>query len=169
MPKKILKRWMPDPSQLQHHKHLRLFSRWLGEPNLWHLNRKSAAGAFAVGLFMAWVPVPFQMVLAAGAAILFRVNLPISVALVWLTNPVTMPALFYCAYHVGARLLGMPAVEFNEPLSWSWLMTVMGSIGGPFLLGSAVLGVLSSVCGYISIRALWRYSVLRKRAQRQPR
>jgi len=57
----------------------------------------------AVGLFCAFVPLPIQMLLAAAAAIIFRVNLPISVGLVWITNPVTIPPMFYFCYKVGTR------------------------------------------------------------------
>lgn len=170
-----MKRWMPDPHKLRHHKHLRCFARWLDHPGLWHLNRSSAAGAIAVGLFMAWIPVPFQMVLAAGAAIIWRVNIPISVATVWLTNPVTMPALFYLAYYVGRLLLGLPPVEFSPVLSWSWLTSVMETIGKPFLLGCVVMALVSSVVGYLLVQGGWRYSVrlryrqrLRRRGLMQP-
>ena len=74
------------------------------------------------------------MVLAAGLAILVRVNLPISVALVWVTNPLTMPPMFYFAYYVGVHLLGMPPVDFELSFSWEWLRSVMSTIGTPFLL-----------------------------------
>lgn len=61
MPKRLIQRWLPDPATLKEHKHLRLFGKLLLDANLWHLNRRSAAGAFAVGLFMAWVPLPCQL------------------------------------------------------------------------------------------------------------
>lgn len=54
---------MPDPEKLRNHKHLRIFGSLLNKPNLWALNRRSAPGAFAIGLFVAWMPMPFQMVL----------------------------------------------------------------------------------------------------------
>lgn len=170
MPKRILKRWMPDPAKLKNHQHLRLFGKWLNNASLWHLNRRSAAGAFAVGLFMAWIPLPCQMALAAGAAILLRVNLPVSVALVWLTNPLTMPPLFYAAYYCGSRLLGMPPVEFHLALDWESLVSVMETIGLPFLFGSAVLAIASSLLGYLLIQGLWRLSIQRRwaRRRRQP-
>ncbi|WP_159217560.1 DUF2062 domain-containing protein, partial [Klebsiella pneumoniae] len=81
----------------------------LYNPNLWCLNRRSAAGAFAVGLFMAFVPLPSQMIMAAGLAIVLGVNLPLSIALVWITNPITMPVIFYFTYKLGAWLMGTPA------------------------------------------------------------
>ena len=105
MPKKFLQRLMPDHRTIREHRHLRFLGTLLHDPNLWHLNRRSASGAFAVGLFVAWVPVPFQMLLGAIGAILFRVNLPLSAALVWVSNPLTMPPLFYFAYLVGGWLL----------------------------------------------------------------
>ncbi|SIQ68664.1 DUF2062 domain-containing protein [Aeromonas hydrophila] len=48
MPKRLIQRWLPDPATLKEHKHLRLFGKLLLDANLWHLNRRSAAGAFAV-------------------------------------------------------------------------------------------------------------------------
>ena len=162
MPKRIIQRWMPDQQSLKEHKHLRLFGNLLLDANLWHLNRRSAAGAFAVGLFMAWIPLPCQMLIAAIAATWFRANLPVAVSLVWLTNPFTMPPLFYLAYQCGSRLLGMPPVEFQPQLEWQWLMGVMQEIGIPFLLGSAVLGLSSGLLGYLIIRLGWRIGVQRR-------
>eukprot|EP00487_Bulimina_marginata_P007241 TRINITY_DN2794_c0_g1_i1.p1 TRINITY_DN2794_c0_g1~~TRINITY_DN2794_c0_g1_i1.p1 ORF type:complete len:100 (-),score=0.93 TRINITY_DN2794_c0_g1_i1:149-448(-) len=72
MPKNLIKKYLPDPDFIKEHKNLRIFGELLHNANLWHLNRRSAAGAFAVGIFMAFVPVPFQMLLAAGAAILLK-------------------------------------------------------------------------------------------------
>ena len=51
---------------------------------------------------MAFLPVPFQMVLAALGALWRRVNLPLAVALICITNPLTMAPAFYLCYKVGA-------------------------------------------------------------------
>lgn len=147
---------------VREHKHLRIFGSLLHEPNLFHLNRRSVAGAFAVGLFFAWVPVPFQMVLAAALAILLRVNLPISVALVWISNPLTMPPLFYFAYLLGGWILGTPESHFNFELSFEWLGTGLLTIWQPFLLGCFVMAAASSLLGYLGIRLLWRISIVQK-------
>ena len=167
MPKRLIKRWLPDQDKLKQHKHLRLFGKLLLDANLWHLNRRSAAGAFAVGLFMAWIPLPCQMLLAAGGAILFRVNLPLSVALVWLSNPVTMPPLFYGAYLVGCQLLGHPAQHIDIQFTWEWLVSVFETLAPPLLLGSLVLALLSALMGYAFIRTFWRINTVRQWQKRK--
>jgi uncharacterized protein (DUF2062 family) len=61
--KKLLKRYSPNPNELKNHKHLEWLGKHLQHSGLWHFNRKSIAKAFAVGLFCAFIPVPFQMLL----------------------------------------------------------------------------------------------------------
>ena len=162
MPKKLLKRFIPNPETLKQHKHLKMFGSLLHNNNLWVLNRKSVPGAFAVGLFSAWIPIPFQMVLAAALAIAFKVNVPVSVALVWITNPITMPVMFYLAYLVGASLLGIDANNFHFEASWSWLKSSLTTIGPSFLLGCAVMALSWSASGYFILRSLWKYATMIK-------
>lgn len=153
---------MPDHNTIKNHKHLQVFGDLLHDANLWHLNRRSVSKAFAVGLFFAFVPVPFQMFLAAGFAIIVHANLPLSVALVWITNPLTMPAIFYFCYVVGAWLTNAPERPFVFEPTWQWIMDSLSTIGPSFLLGCAVLATLFSLIGYFSIQALWRYSVAKE-------
>lgn len=160
MPKRIIKRFMPDHEKIRDHKHLRILGPLLHDPNLLHLNRRSVSGAFAVGLFMAWVPVPFQMLLSAITSIFVRVNLPISVALVWITNPLTMPPMFYFAYKIGTWSLGQPHSNIKFELTWEWLGQSLGEIWQPFLLGCFIVGATSSALGYLIINRLWRAHVL---------
>ncbi len=161
MPKKLIKRFMPNHKTIKENKHLKIFGDLLHNPHLWHLNRHSVAKAFAVGLFFAFIPVPFQMVLAAGVAILVHSNLPLSIALVWLTNPLTMPAIFYACYLVGALVLNEPEQEFVFQASWQWAVDSLSTIGPAFLLGCGVLAIIFSIIGYLGIQVLWRYSVIK--------
>jgi hypothetical protein len=122
----------------------------------------------AVGLFMAFVPIPFQMIPAAAFAIWFRVNLPISVTLVWLTNPLTMPPLFYFNYKLGTWILQRPVKDVTFAisdttfeLSWTWITQEFASIWQPFLLGSLIVASLSALAGYWGTRAFWRLHVVR--------
>lgn len=161
MPKKFIRKFLPDPKTVREHKHLQIFGTLLHDPNLWHLNRRSVSLACAVGLFCMWVPVPLQMVLAAAVAILLRANLPISVALVWITNPLTMGPMFYLAYKIGALMLGVPPHQFHIELSLQWLMTEMVIIWKPFLLGCFVFACISALLGFFGSRLLWRLHILR--------
>lgn len=161
MPKKFIKKHMPHPDEIKNHKSLQIFGQLLHNPFLWHFNRHSISGAFAVGIFCAFIPVPFQMVLAAAGAIIFHVNLPLSVALVWISNPLTMPPLFYGAYKIGAFILGTADNEFNFELSWDWLINGMSNIWQPFLLGCFIVGAVSALLSYITIQLLWRYKIMR--------
>ncbi|MCK5395736.1 MAG: DUF2062 domain-containing protein, partial [Gammaproteobacteria bacterium] len=163
MPRKFFQRFLPHPHKIKENKVLQIFGDWLHEPSLWHLSRRSVAGAFAVGLFFAWMPVPFQMALAAGAAILLGTNLPLSVVLVWITNPLTIPPMFYFAYTVGTWIVGEPASDFNFELTMDWLFNELSAIWKPFLVGCFTLATTSSLIGYITVEGIWRYMVLSKR------
>lgn len=154
---------------IRDHRNLRFLGQMLHHPHLWHLNRRSVAGAFSVGLFVAFVPVPFQMAIAAILAILFHTNLPISVMLVWVSNPVTIPALFYFAYWIGSRILDVPVRRVNFELSFDWLMTSLHTIWEPFLLGCFILGISCALLGNILMRVLWRMQVIRSWELRKAR
>lgn len=167
MPKKLIKKYLPDHQKIKENKAVNVFGELLHDANLWHLNRKSARGAFAIGLFNAFVPVPFQMWLSAVAAIIFKVNLPLSVALVWISNPLTMPPMFYGCYLVGEMILGDTGYEFKFEPSWTWLVESLSTIGPTFLFGCFVVSVVSAIIGYFGIDWLWRYSVAKSWKQRQ--
>lgn len=160
MPKKILRKCLPDPHKIINSKSLRIFGNLLLEPNLWHLNRRSVSMAFLVGLFFMWMPVPSQMILAAGAAILLHSNLPLSVALVWITNPVTMGPMFYVAYLLGNWMLGSAPSDLQFEASYDWISNQMLIIWKPFLLGCFTMAVSNAVIGYVGIRLLWRLRVV---------
>lgn len=167
MPRRFIKRFLPDHNKIREHKHLRFLRPLLYDPNLLHLNRRSVSGAFAVGLFIAWIPVPFQMVLAAGTAAIVKVNLPLSVALVWVSNPITMPPLFYFAYKLGSWLLDTPAQNFDFELSFQWLSQSLSYIWQPFLFGCLLMAAVSALFGSLFIRGLWRFVVVQRWQERQ--
>jgi len=167
MPKKFLKRFIPKREIIKNHRHLRVFGQLLHDSNLWHLNRRSVAGAFFWGLFWACIPMPAQMLAAAASAIFCRVNLPISVALVWLTNPLTMPPVFYFNYLVGSWLLRTPVAVKDFQFNLAWFESVAEQIWEPLLVGSLFCGVVTGVFGYLGMRAFWRWHVIRQLRQRQ--
>ncbi|NTS77718.1 DUF2062 domain-containing protein [Catenovulum sp. SM1970] len=167
MPKKTIKKFIPDHDTIKKQKSLKIFGSLLHNPNLWCLNRRSVAGAFALGLFNAFIPVPFQMWLSAFGAIAFKVNLPLSIALVWITNPLTMPPIFYAAYLVGELVMGPTGQDFAFELSWQWLVESLSTIGPTFLVGCLVCASTASIIGYFGIQVIWRQSVRKHWRQRQ--
>ena len=107
------------------------------------------------------------MLLAALIAIACRANLPISVMLVWISNPVTIPAIFYFTYKVGALLLDVPRATFQFELSWTWIQDELTLLWRPFLLGCFVTGLFSALVGAVSVHVLWRVNVVRRWRKRQ--
>ncbi|HXH04064.1 MAG TPA: DUF2062 domain-containing protein [Candidatus Competibacteraceae bacterium] len=163
MPKRLIKRYLPDYHTLREHRHLRFLGTRLHDPNLWHLNRRSVAGAMGIGIFIAFIPVPAQMLLSAIAAVWLRVNLALAVAMAWITNPITMPPIFYVDYKVGSWLLGQPAQPLPFHFSMEWVMQEIQQLWQPFLVGSVVVGMALGMVAYIAVRLLWRIAVLRRR------
>ena len=136
---------------------------------IWHLNRRAAAGAVFIGLFTAFIPIPAQMLVAAALAIYSRCNLPIAVALVWITNPITMPPMFYFSYRLGAWLLNMELEAGQAEMSLAWIWDHMGTIGYPFLFGSFVCGWVAGITGFVVTRVVWRWHVIKRWQERRQR
>ena len=169
MPRKFFKRYSPDPKRIRDTPGLGFLGERLHQPNLWHFNRHSISKAFAIGLFCMWLPFPFQTLVAAACALLLRANLPLSVALVFITNPITIPPMLYFAYKLRNLVLSLPAGEFSMELSMHWLTQRMGEIWQPLFMGCFLLALFSSMLGFFTIQALWRYNIhtkLKHRANR---
>jgi uncharacterized protein (DUF2062 family) len=131
------------------------------------LSRRSVANAFMVGVFCALLPIPFQMVLAAGGACLLRCNLPLSIGLVWITNPLTMPIIFYGNYRLGAWLLDTPPRAAPDTLSTQWIAERLVDILPALALGSLVAAVVAGLAANVAIRLIWRWHVSRSWRRRR--
>ncbi len=159
--KQTLKRLSPSPETLRNHKYLGWLGKHMQHPGLWNFNRKSISKAFAVGLFCAFLPIPFQMLLAAPGAVIFSANLPLAVALVWITNPLTIPPIFYACYKLGAWVLGV-GIEQDFVMSLEYVWMVLGAIWQPFLLGCLLFSVVSAFAGYWTIQLTYRLKAYRR-------
>lgn len=162
MRKRSLQRYLPTPAQIRANRALKPVAHLLARSEIWHLNRRSVAGGVFIGLFCAFLPVPMQMIIAAILAVASRCNLPISVALVWITNPLTIPPMFYFTYRLGAWLLNMKITADSIELNMTWLWDNLGSIGYPLLFGSLVCGWVAGVTGFVVTRVVWRFHVIRR-------
>lgn len=85
------------------------------------------------------------MALATALAVRARAHLPLTLALVWLNNPLTLPLLIYAGYQAGILLTGQPATAFEFEASLHWFRQSIVGIGLPLLLGSVLLGLFSAL------------------------
>jgi uncharacterized protein (DUF2062 family) len=171
MPKRLFQKYLPDPEWFRDHPSLRFLGEMLADPNLWHINRRSLGGAAFIGIFCGFLPIPFQMAVAALLALRFSCNLPFSVVLVWFSNPVTYVPVFFFTYKVGAYLLGIPPTHLSETgISLSnitdvdWIADNIQALGGvmvPLWVGSLTCGLFFGTLFWIVVRIGWRLSVMR--------
>ena len=168
------RKYLPTPEAIRRQSSLGPVRHLLLKPDLWRLHQRSVGGAFFIGLFCAFLPLPVgQMLLAALLAVVARCNVPIAIGLTWITNPLTLGPIFFFAYKLGAWLLGVDAG--NEPfeLSWQWLGEKFRLVWWPLLFGSLVCASASGLAGLVVSRRLWRLHLLQRlqerRAARQAR
>ncbi len=170
MPRRLLRRYLPNPQTLREHPALRPLGKWLQNPEIWHLHRRSVSGACFIGFFCAFLPLPGHMLFAGTLAILARCNLPIALALVWITNPITIPPVFFFAYKLGAWLLNTELKVTTVHLDLDWLGEQFDQIWRPLVLGSLVCGWVSGITAFVIVRLAWRIDVIRRwRARRRRR
>ena len=165
MPRKFFKRIIPHPDWMKSKRTLRRLGHMLDHPDLWHLHRHSVAGAVFLGGFAAMLPIPLQMVLAVFLAFWFKKNVAICVAMVWVTNPLTIGPVFYFNYWLGTLLIGTPEAAFPTTLSaddlTQWVSQHYDELGLALILGSVISGLCFGALGYISIQLFWISSVRR--------
>lgn len=175
MPKKQLKAWLPTPEQLSRNKAIKLFAPFLADPRLWHMNRGAMVRAVYVGVICAFFPLPGQMALAIAGALLVRANVPMSIALTWITNPLTAIPVFWAAYYLGATLLGEPVIglrtiglilteltlwifgEGNNPFSTHQIFSIKA-----FVVGASISAIISSTLLGLTLDLFWRYQAAQK-------
>ena len=168
MPRKYFRKFLPDPDVVLAKRWAAPFRPWLGHPNLWHLNRRSVAGAVAIGLFAGLIPGPLQMLGALLLAIPFRRNIPVALVVTLYTNPLTIVPIYLLAYAVGRLLLrGEPdLVTQHFEMDLDWVL----ALGKPLVVGLVGLGLTFALIGYVTTMLVWRVLVIaawRARAARR--
>jgi len=161
MPRRLFKKLLPDPAKIKENRWLSVLGSAVHNAELWHLTRRSVAGAFFIGVFCAFLPIPLQTVLAGFLAIIFKRNLPLAVVLVFITNPLTMPPIYYFNYWLGSLLLNEPSIyqTLNIDDIWVWLAVNFNHIGKPLVVGSVVAGLIFGFLSYLAIHMFWSWRV----------
>jgi uncharacterized protein (DUF2062 family) len=171
--RKHLHRYLPTPESILAKPWCAPFRPWLGHPSLWHINRRSVAGAVAIGMFCGMIPGPFQMLGALLLAVPLRKNVPLALGVTFYTNPFTIVPLYVIAYEYGRLLVGDGAKPRNlvpdawDPSAlWHWMM----SLGKPLAIGLVALALTLAAVGYVVAALAWRLHVAsawRRRASRR--
>jgi uncharacterized protein len=167
MPRRIFKPMSRQRHRLKERWFMRPFKVLLEHPVYWTLNRRNVTRAFALGLFVAFVPLPVHFLIAALLAVFLKLNVPAAIAGTLLTNPLTMVPLYLSAYWLGTRMLDLPVRNVAFEMSWEWLASGMLPIWKPFLLGCAVLGIVSALTGYLLLGGLWHVTLVMKYHKRK--
>ena len=168
MPRKLFRRLIPVKLNPKPNS---LVARWFGpilnDPHLLHLNRHSVSTAFFIGLFCAFLPVPGQTFVVTALALVFRCNLPIAVVLIWISNPLTIPPMILGLHKLGQRMIGHDATASATQLNWQWLSDNFDNIYLPLLLAGATCGLIIGGIGYLTVRILWRWKVIKSWEERK--
>ena len=159
MPRRFFRKYGRKRKELSEQWFMSPFRHLLDDHRFWAMRRQTVVPAFALGLFVSFMPFPGHFVAAALCALLFRINIPVAALTTLIVNPLTMYPLFYFSYRVGARLLSIPPGRLRFELSLDWITHTFVSIWKPMLLGGAIVGSIAALLGYFIADAAWRYSV----------
>ena len=122
-------------------------------------NRRMIAKGVFIGIFIAFIPMPMQMLLVVAMMPFFKFNVPIAIAMCWLSNPFTMPPMYYMEYITGSFFLGSEVAPVE--MSLDWFSENISKIFIPLYVGTAFYSILGSLGGYWLVNHFWKSSVHR--------
>ncbi len=120
-------------------------------------NRRMVSRAVLLGLFIAFIPMPMQMAAVIAFMPFFRFNVPIGISMCWLSNPFTMPPMYYIEYLTGTFFLGIKAEPVEMTLEW--FSNNIDNIFIPLYTGTLFYSVFGSLAGYWAVNHFWKKSV----------
>jgi len=132
------------------------------------INRKSVSRGIFVGLFWGFIPMPMQMMAVLFTTPLFRFNVPIAISMVWLSNPFTMPPMYYMEYLTGNFFLGREGIA-NVELTMEWFSQHWDEIVVPLYVGTSFYSIIVSSLVYLLVNRLWIASVRKEKSEKDTR
>lgn len=126
-------------------------------PEFLAANRKMISRGVLLGLLIAFIPMPMQMAVVLLFMPFFRFNVPIALAMCWITNPFTMPPMYFVEYHFGAFLLGMEVKSVE--LTLEWFSENLDAIFIPLYTGAVLFSLFFGSLGYWAVNHFWKSSV----------
>jgi hypothetical protein len=167
-----LKRVTPDRQALEKIWCLKHLAALFPDRICWTFNRSGVTRAFALGLFIAFIPptpLPVHLVVCAMLGVYLRLNLPVLVATVFISNPLTWLPQVAGSIWVGAKLMGLDLMPFVHAISHGNLRKEINELWPPLLLGALVLGLIAAAAGYLLAQGVWRARVIYQLRRRRAR
>ncbi len=143
----------------KHHKLKDFIKKYKIPPELLSTSRRMVSKAVFIGLFIAFIPMPMQMLAVIAVIPFSKFNVPIALAMCWLSNPFTMPPMYYMEYMTGSFLLGVETTPAEMTLKW--FSDNMGNIFIPLYTGTAFFSIVGSSLAYYLVNHFWISSVHR--------
>src|SRR5450631_4684324 len=174
-----MQRWLksitPERRTLEKLWCLKPFASLVVDRGCWTFRRTSVIRAFSLGLLIAFVPptpfLPLHLTLCTVLGILLRLNIPVLVATVFVSNPFTWFPQVAGSIWVGAKLMGLNLMPLLSQLSHRNLSAQISQLWEPLLLGALVLGISAAAFGYLLGQGVWRARALyrlRRRSRSGP-
>jgi uncharacterized protein (DUF2062 family) len=110
--------------------------------------------------------MPMQMLAVIAVTPFMKFNVPIAIAMVWLSNPFTMPPMYYMEYLTGNFILGYEGIA-NIELTLEWFSDNMGNIFIPLYVGTAFYSIVVSSLVYFLLNWFWVRSVKEERESKK--
>jgi hypothetical protein len=154
-------RLLPRRSNLHRYPLLRRFAEAAkARPYLWSFRLVPVRRALYTGALIAFLPVyGLQLLIAFWAALVLRTHLGLTLALQFLTNPLTAAPAYYLTYRVGLWIITTVGVGEGHP--------TLGTRFNALILGGVVVGLGVGLVLDLLLRfAIWEARVLRERHQR---
>lgn len=169
MLKQFFQTWLPSPQKVANMKFMRIFGRSTLNPVLWYVNRKSITRAVFIGTFFGFLPIPFHSILIVAAVLLLEVNLPLALALAWLSNPLTLVPILYVGFWIGAKIFKVQMIDKDMMLGVlhqisNWIKSfghahVDLSLAKILISGLIIEALFFAVLFYAMTEISWRLSV----------
>ena len=168
-----LKKWMrplPRRSNIHRYPVLKWFSGMARRRAfLWSFRSREMVTALFLGLIVAFMPlVGIQMLIVFFLALWFRANLPVIVAVQWVSNPFTMGPIYYADYKIGLAMMELFSIapEPNPLLQpdYDWAHFELRDLGAlldtfpPMMLGGLALGSFIGLVVSVAYKWLAKWS-----------
>lgn len=154
--------WAPTKKEIQEYRYIHIFGDTLKQPELWTFNRTSSAKGIAIGLFCAFLPMPFEIIPAIFMVTALRGNLPFAMIGIWLSNPVTWIPLYTPCYLLGAKLIGLERIPINQ-IS----ILDLGLHYVALWLGCLIIGSIVGFASHFIISYVWANHVRQRWSRRK--